>query len=99
MKTSLHTALFTLCILVLSGAQAIAADNNRQTLAHAEKLVQESCTQCHGDEIYTRKDRFIKSLDALGTQVRRCRDNVHATWFDEDTNAVIHYLNSKYYKF
>jgi hypothetical protein len=87
------------CTLVFFSAQTFAADNTKEMLARGEKLVQESCTKCHGDEMYTRKDRKVTSLDALGKQVRRCRDNIDITWFDEDISDVVAYLNSKYYKF
>ena len=52
-----------------------------------------------GDKVYTRDDRFVKSLSALGKQVVRCKDNTGAPWFDEDTDAVVYFLNEKYYKF
>jgi hypothetical protein len=29
----------------------------------------------------------------------RCKDNTGTPWFDEDTDAVVHFLNEKYYKF
>jgi hypothetical protein len=49
--------------------------------------------------VYTRENHFVKSLEALSKQVVRCKDNTSAPWFDEDTEAVVHFLNEKYYKF
>jgi len=57
------------------------------------------CYKCHTDEVYTRKNHFIKSLKALKQQVSRCKNNANAPWFDEDTSAVVQFLNQKYYKF
>jgi hypothetical protein len=60
---------------------------------------QKHCEKCHTDQVYTRDDRRVKSISALGIQVRRCRNNIGIQWFDEDTDGVIHFLNKKYYKF
>ena len=57
------------------------------------------CYKCHGDDIYTREDSFVKSIDALSKQVVRCKDNIGIPWFDEDTETVIHFMNKKFYKF
>lgn len=73
------------------------ADNDM--LAHGEQAHSEHCVKCHSDSVYTREDRRVKSLDALGKQVRRCRDNLGITWFDEDTDAVVQFLDQKYYRF
>lgn len=88
---------------MLCATSAMAEDDdakdNKIMLTHAEELHQESCTQCHSDQVYTRPDHFVKSIHALKKQVKRCKDSSNATWFDEDTDAVVHYLNTKYYKF
>jgi mono/diheme cytochrome c family protein len=90
----------TLCTLALCASQAYAAkETSAQALAHGQKLVEQNCTKCHGDEVYTRADHRVKSLAALGKQVRRCKDNIGIQLFDEDVNDIIKYLNTKYYKF
>jgi hypothetical protein len=38
-------------------------------------------------------------LPNLGKQVRFCKDNLGLTWFDDEVNDVIHYLNKDFYKF
>jgi mono/diheme cytochrome c family protein len=90
----------TLCTLALCASQAYATkETSAQALAHGQKLVEQNCTKCHGDEVYTRADHRVKSLAALGKQVRRCKDNIGIQLFDEDVNDIIKYLNTKYYKF
>lgn len=69
------------------------------TLAHGEESHNNHCYKCHTDEVYTRDDRLVKSIDALSKQVVRCKDNTGTPWFDEDTDAVVQFLNNKYYKF
>ena len=57
------------------------------------------CSRCHSDYIY--KDvleRKMKTADDLQVRVERCAVS-YADWFEEDTADVIHFLNTKYYKF
>ena len=97
LRVSLNITLYT---LVLCATQAYAAkETDAQAIKHGQEIVQKDCTRCHGDEVYTRTDRRVSSLAALGKQVRRCKDNIGIQLFDEDVNDVIKYLNSKYYKF
>lgn len=72
---------------------------NISQLEHGEKMHTEHCYKCHTDQVYIRDDRFVKSLSALSKQVVRCKDNTGTPWFDEDTQAVVQFLNQKYYKF
>lgn len=74
------------------------ADKDKQ-FEHGNKMHTEHCYKCHTDEVYSRENRLVKSLDALSRQVTRCKNNTGAPWYDEDTAAVVHFLNEKYYKF
>lgn len=71
-----------------------------------EKLYKENCTACHiqmtggdGSTLFTRKDRKVKSMDSLKTQILRCATGQNLAWFDEDVDAVASYLNEQYYQF
>jgi hypothetical protein len=68
-------------------------------LAHGEEAHKNHCYKCHTDSVYTRDDRFVKSIDALSKQVVRCKDGSNIPWFDEDSDAVVQFLNKKYYRF
>ena len=68
-------------------------------VAHGEKTHNNHCYKCHTDDVYTRENRFVKSIDALSQQVVRCKDGNNVPWFDEDTDAVVQFLNKKYYRF
>ena len=82
-------------ILILIGTSpTIIADAGK-----GKKLHDEHCPKCHGNEVYTRKDRFIDSRAALEKQVKRCQLNVGARWFDEDAGHVVDYLNQSFYNF
>lgn len=93
--------LTALPLLLAMFAPAQAAD-----IKKGELLVNSHCISCHaarfgnnGSEIYTRPDRRVTSLAGLQKQVIRCRDNLKLTWFDEDVDDVVAFLNARYYKF
>jgi cytochrome c553 len=89
--------LLPLCLgasLACTGTLAAAAD-----AGHGKTLVQDNCTSCHDDGVYTRKDRKVTSLAGLGKQVRRCELSLGLQWFDDDVDDVVAYLNDTYYKF
>jgi len=93
--------LAILLILPLAGASTtVLADNGAEDpMAHGEKVHKTHCYKCHTDQVYTRENRFVRSLDALSKQVKRCKENTGAPWYEEDTGAVVQFLNKKYYKF
>jgi hypothetical protein len=80
-----------------------AAEPKQETATDVMSLGEQAhknhCYKCHTDEIYTRDNRFVKSIDALSKQVVRCKEGSDVPWFDEDTEAVVQFLDKKYYKF
>jgi cytochrome c553 len=75
---------------------AMAAGNE----ANGKKLFTGSkCNQCHGTEVFTRKDRKVTDLAKLEAQVRRCDSNLNTNWFDDEIIDVTAHLNKQYYKF
>jgi hypothetical protein len=88
-----------LSTLFLFNSPFAAASEETDDPMHGENVHNEHCYKCHTDSVYTREERFVKSIDALGKQVVRCKDSNDIPWFDEDTDAVVQFLNQKYYKF
>ncbi len=85
-----------LLISVAASTSAMAAGNE----ANGKKLFTGSkCNQCHGTEVFTRKDRKVTSLAKLEAQVRRCDSNLNTNWFDDEIIDVTAHLNKQYYKF
>ena len=97
MKNSKTFLLFTL--LVASTSSLAMSDKNDEKYKLGEEAHKEHCYKCHGDDVYTRENSFVKSMDALSKQVVRCKDGNDVPWFDEDTETVIHFMNKKFYKF
>lgn len=75
------------------------SDTTAHGIEHGKEIHKNHCYKCHTDEVYTRENRFVKSIDALSKQVKRCKDGNNIPWFDEDTDAVVQFLNKKYYRF
>lgn len=91
--------ILSILLLIASRPALSQQETPDKQYQHGEKTHADHCYKCHADDIYTRDNRLVKSINALGKQVRRCKDGTGAPWFDEDTDAVVHFLNKKYYKF
>lgn len=88
----------TLKLIAISFMLMLA--NNVQANPDAgEKLHEDNCTGCHSSDVYTRSNTRVQSLPALGKQVRFCKNNLGLSWFNEDVNHVVGFLNKSYYKF
>lgn len=98
-NTILQYLSLTMFVFCSSIAYADKGTEKPSQLEHGNKMHSEHCNKCHTDKVYTRDNRFVKSLDALSKQVVRCKNNTGVPWYDEDTDAVVHFLNEKYYKF
>lgn len=92
------TSALTGVLLSSIFASSVAVANGN--VANGKKLyTQSKCNQCHGTEVFTRKDRKVTSLKALEAQVRRCDSNLNTNWFDDEIIDVTAHLNKQYYKF
>ena len=87
--------LFYLPVLIVLYATSLQAAD----IENGDDLHFENCTGCHDSTAYTRDNRVVQSLARLGTQVRFCKDNLGLTWFDDEVDDVIGYLNKEYYHF
>ena len=67
----------------------------------AKSMYEEDCTKCHDSSVFTRpaKERKVNDLATLKKQVSRCVGATGASWFEEDEENVVEYLNQNFYKF
>ncbi len=84
--------LFVSTIIITATANSADIDNGSEL--HADK-----CIACHDLSLYIRENRKVQTLPRLGTQVRFCKDNLGITWFDDEVDDVIGFLNENYYHF
>jgi hypothetical protein len=81
-------------MLILASTPSIATDP-----ASGKQLTEKHCVKCHGNEVYTRENRRVTSLEGLHKQVRFCEQNLGLTWFDDQIDDTATYLNLEFYKF
>ena len=90
-------------ILLMAGSLMLASATvaaEAPNAAVGQKLFNESrCLECHGVDLFTSKDRQIKSLAGLEKMVRLCDTRLSTNWYDDQILDVVAYLNQAYYKF
>jgi hypothetical protein len=86
--------MLALCTLPLHAAPFEKGDP-----AKGHALHEKNCTACHGTEVYTRKERKVKTAGQLAGRISGCNANTGAGWFPEEEQHVGAYLNQTFYKF
>ena len=77
----------------------VSASTHAANINNGMELHQEHCMRCHQPEIYTRQNRIVNNLEQLAKRVRECELANELTWFEEEVEDVIAYLNANYYMF
>jgi hypothetical protein len=67
--------------------------------ADGKRLHDAKCMGCHDTGIYTRKDRIVRSLDALKQQFESCSHMAGKEFSAVETQNIIKYLNDQFYQF
>ena len=67
--------------------------------ADGKRLHDANCMGCHDTGIYTRKDRLVRSLDALKEQLGSCSHMAKKEFSAIETQNIIKYLNDQFYQF
>jgi predicted lipase len=89
----------TLNLLLLASTTLFAsAAVQAADIKAGQSLHDANCLKCHDSSVYTREDRKVTTLDGLRKQVKRCDLSLGLTWFDDQVEDVVQYLNSSYYK-
>jgi hypothetical protein len=93
MKSILCASL--LILLISSSAFAELPGDS----ADGKRLHDANCMGCHDTGIYTRKDRLVRSLDALKKQLGGCSHMAKKEFSAIETQNIIKYLNDQFYQF
>jgi len=93
MKSILCVSLLTL-LMPSSAYAALSGDS-----AEGKRLHDANCMGCHDTGIYTRKDRLVRSLDALKEQLGSCSHMAKKEFSAIETQNIIKYLNDRFYQF
>jgi hypothetical protein len=100
----MKTLLICLVSLMPLAAQAAGDAAKGKAIYEASKC----SSACHdrimgaagkGNDLYTRKDRKVTSMEKLTSQVQMCNTMLKTNWFPEEEAHVAAYLNQQYYKF
>ena len=67
------------------------------TAFNGKHLHDSHCMQCHDTGVYTRKDRQIRSLDALRQQLQDCSHMAKAQLSTAQSQNLVKYLNDQFY--
>jgi len=85
----------SLMILLIPSAHAALPGDS----AEGKRLHDAKCMGCHDTGIYTRKDRIVRSLDALKQQFESCSHMAKKEFSAIETRNIIKYLNDQFYQF
>ena len=92
MKRILYGVLF---ILLVPSVLAALPGNS----ANGKRLYDANCTKCHDSSVFTRKDRRVRSLDALKGQLEACGHAANVNLSAAQKQDLVKYLNDQFYRF
>lgn len=93
------TSILLLSLQPVLADEAVKPAAEEASAKTGASLTQEYCTRCHGDEMYMREDRQVKSLESLKQRAHGCNTMTDANLFEEDVAKIIDHLNSEFYHF
>jgi hypothetical protein len=67
--------------------------------ANGKRLYDVNCVECHDSSVFTRKDRLVRSLDALNKQVANCTHMAKKEFSASEAQDLLKYLNDQFYHF
>ncbi len=85
-------------IFVCNAWWPIAAAQTTSPLRGME-LYSNHCTVCHTSQAHIRENRKGTSLAAVEAWIRHWATELQLNWGDEEVKAVLHHLNTHYYKY
>lgn len=83
-----------LLILATSAQAALPGD-----AAEGRRLHDAHCMECHDTGVYTRKDRKMRSLDAVRGQLQTCSHMAKEALSPVQEQHLLKFLNEQFYRF
>ncbi|MDX1606935.1 MAG: cytochrome c, partial [Candidatus Competibacterales bacterium] len=80
------------CLFALGTTRAAEPDRG-------QLLYENHCSGCHESTIHLREDREADSPAAVREQILRWQEHLELPWTDEEVDAVLRYLNRRFYRF
>ena len=87
--------LFPIVAVLSVSVQAAALPGDA---VNGKKLYAASCTSCHNDSVYKRKDHKVKNIEGLTEQIRNCEHMTDVTLGKTQVSDLVKFLNETYYK-
>ncbi|HYR01639.1 MAG TPA: cytochrome C [Casimicrobiaceae bacterium] len=90
-----HRSWGALLVITAAAAQAEVSP----AVARGELLYTTYCQGCHTTQVHWREKRLATDRAGLAVQVERWQVNGRLGWSAEDVDAVVRYLDVRYYRF
>ncbi len=94
MNFSQHILAMLFFLLATSAQAALPGD-----VAEGKRLHDAMCMACHDTGLYTRKDRKMRSLDAVKGQLQNCSHMTKQEVTSAQAQHLLKYLNEQFYRF
>ena len=102
----MKTRTFLISMSMLVAPLALASALLPGDADHGRQVHDKSCAGCHdsmtggnGNQLYTRDNRRVGSIEGLMAQVGRCNSMQRLGLDEKDIDGVVKYLNEEFYKF
>jgi len=90
--------VFAILALLISGMGAGHAQQPGNYL-RGHDLYGNHCIECHESVVHVREDHKAKSIEEIEAFIIRWSSYRNLSWNREDISDVLHYLNTRYYKY
>ena len=90
----LRISAMALFMLATSAQAALPGD-----VVEGRRLHDAHCMACHDTAVYTRKDRKMRSLDAVRAQLQNCAHMAKAELSAAQEQHLLKFLNEQFYRF
>lgn len=90
-----------LSFLLICATATAASEQGKsgENIEQGRRLHDQHCLRCHGPQMYQRPESAIEDLATLRQRVNHCELGQELSWFPDEVDKVVAYLNARYYHF